>query len=99
MKLYSKWFCFGGMCIIDNKGQLGFGTSPYFELPDKVIKELLNGVELGEVIDKIMGDHNPKQKGGAIAFFTIGIVKRKDFYVAGLTVALVPFMNEKLYFR
>ena len=99
MKLYSKWFCFGGMCIIDSRERVGFGTSPYFELPNKVTRELLSGAELGEVIDKMMGDHNTKQKGGAIAFFTKGIMKRKDFYVAGLTVALVPFLNEELYFE
>lgn len=99
MKLYSRWFCFGGMCIIDDKGKIGFGTSPCFELPDKVIREISGGAELGEVIDKIMGEQNTKQKGGAIGFFTKGVMNRKDFYVAGLTVALVSFVNEKLYFE
>ncbi|MEA1937072.1 MAG: inosine/xanthosine triphosphatase [Patescibacteria group bacterium] len=98
MKLYSKWFCFGGMCIINNQGKTGFGTSPCFELSDKIVQELLSGIELGEVIDKIAEDDNTKQKGGAVGFFTKGIMKRKDFYVTGLTVALVPFMNDELYF-
>ena len=98
IKLYSRWFCFAGICIVDNQGRLGFGTSLYFELPNKVIQELLDGVELGETMDKIMEDHNTKQKGGAIGFFTKGIIERKDSNISGITVALIPFVNEKLYF-
>ena len=70
MKLYQKWFAFGAMCIIDDKGRIGSGTSPYFELPESITKHLLSGIELGDVMDKITGDHNTKQKGGAIGFFT-----------------------------
>ena len=99
MKLYSRWFCFAGMCIIDNQGRIGFGTSLYFELPNKVTQELLDGVELGEVIDKIMRDHDTKQRGGAIGFFTKGVMERKDSNISGLTVALIPFLNEELYFE
>lgn len=98
IKLHSRWFAFGGMCIVDDKGRIGFGTSPHFELPDDVTKELLSGIELGDVMDKITGDRNTKQKGGAIGFFTRGIMDRKNLYIQGLVVALIPFVNEELYF-
>jgi inosine/xanthosine triphosphatase len=98
IKLYSKWFAFGGICVIGNKGRVGFGTSPHFELPNDIVKELLNGVELGDVMDRITGDHNTKQKSGAIGFFTKGIIDRRDLYVQGLIVALIPFVNEELFF-
>lgn len=99
IKLYSKWFNFGGVCIIDNEGKIGFGTSSCFELPDKIVQELLNNAELGEIMGKITKDRNIKKKGGAIGFFTKGRMERKDLYVSGLITALVPFINEKLYFR
>ncbi len=99
IKIYSKWFAFGGMCIIDEEGRMGFGTSPHFELPEKIVKELLNGIELGDVMDKITGKHNIKQKEGAIGIFTKGKMNRKNLYVQGLIVALVPFLNEDLYFN
>jgi len=99
IKLYSKWFCFSAMCVIDSRGRIGFGTSACFELPDQIIQELLNGAELGEVMDRIIGDNNTKQKGGAIGFFTKGIMERKDIYASGLIVALIPFINKKLYFE
>jgi non-canonical (house-cleaning) NTP pyrophosphatase len=45
-----------------------------------------------------VGDYNTKQKGGAIAFFTRGVMDRKKLYVQGVTLALIPFVNERLYF-
>ena len=99
IKLYSKWLAFGGMCIIDDKGRIGFGTSPNFELPESITKHLLNGIELGDVMDKITGVHNTKQKSGAIGFFTKNVMDRKNLYIHGLVVALIPFINENLYFQ
>lgn len=97
IQLYERWFAFGCMAIGDAQGRLGFGASPLFELPQPIIQELLAGKELGEVIDHLTGDHNTKQKGGAIGFLTQGVMDRKALYVQGLVVALVPFVNEALY--
>ena len=99
IKLYSKWFAFGTMCIIDDKGRISFGTSPHFELPESIVKHLLAGTELGDVMDKIPEEYNTKQKGGAIGFFTKNVMDRKNLYVHGLVVALIPFINENLYFE
>jgi inosine/xanthosine triphosphatase len=98
IKLYSKWFASGVMCIIDERGRVGFGMTPHFELPEDITKQLLSGVELGDVMDKITGEYNTKQKSGAIGFFTKGVMDRKNLYVQGLIVALIPFINENLYF-
>lgn len=97
-EIYSKWFAFGGMCIIDKNGKTSFGTSAHFELPQEVTKRLLNGEELGYVMDEIMNQENTKQKGGAIAFFTNGRMNRKELYIPGLISALVPFQHSKMYF-
>jgi inosine/xanthosine triphosphatase len=99
IKHYGKWFACGVICIIDTKGRTSFGTSPHFELPDVITKELLNRTELGDVMDRITGENNIKQKGGAIGFFTKEIMDRKALYISGLIVAFVPFLNEELYFK
>ena len=39
--------------IMDKKGRIGLGTSPHFELPKEVAEKLLNGIELGDVIDEL----------------------------------------------
>ena len=96
---FGRWLAFGGICIIDKQGNEGFGTSPQFELPERIARELLNGRELGDVIDKLTEIENSKHKFGAIGYFTNGVMDRKELYVSGLIAALVPFLNKKLYFN
>ncbi|MHB8905632.1 MAG: inosine/xanthosine triphosphatase [Melioribacteraceae bacterium] len=96
-KQFEKWFAFGCMCIIDKEGRIGFGTSPHFELPQNVVEKLLQGIELGDVMDEIMNQQNTKQKHGAIGFFTNGVMNRKELYVEGLKVALIPFLHKEMF--
>ena len=70
-----------------------------FELPLEIIQELKSGLELGEVIDTLTNQKNSKQKGGAIGYFTQNVMTRQILYESGIIVALVPFLNEKLYFK
>ena len=96
--IFEKWFTFGSICIIDKNGNIGYGTSPHFQLPPSIIKQLLQGIELGDVMDKLSNTHNSKQKFGAIGFFSNGIMNRKELYVYGLISAIVPFLRKDLYF-
>ncbi len=98
-KQFDKWFAFGCMCVLDNNGRTGFGTSPHFELPQTVVKKLLQGIELGDVMDEIMNQQNTKQKHGAIGFFTNGVMNRKELYIEGLKVAVIPFLHKEMFFK
>lgn len=98
VKQYNKWFAFGCMCVVDKNSNEGFGTSPHYELPDFVVEKLLNGIELGDVMDEITNEQNTKQKNGAIGFFTNGVMNRKELYIEGLKVAVVPFLHKNLFF-
>jgi inosine/xanthosine triphosphatase len=91
-------FALGVVCIVDANGRIAFGTSPQFSLPDHITKELLAGVELGDVIDRLTGEENTKQRGGAIGFLTRGNLSRQELYAQGIVVALVPFLNAALYY-
>jgi inosine/xanthosine triphosphatase len=97
-KLYSKWFASGVGCVIDNQGRIGYGVSPYFELPGRIVERLLSGSELGEVMEEISGKDNIRQKEGAIGMLSKGIMDRKALYIHCLISALVPFINKELYF-
>lgn len=99
IKRFGRWFAFGGMCLMDVKGNKGFGTSAHFELPEEVSKRLLEREELGLVMDEIMDQKNTKQKMGAIGFFTKGIMNRKELYIPGIISALVPFNHPEMYFK
>ncbi len=98
IKLYSRWFALGVGCVIDNQGRIGYGVSPYFELPESIVEQLLSDSELGEVMEQISGRDNIRQKEGAIGILSKGIMDRKDLYIHCLIVALVPFLNNELYF-
>lgn len=95
----NRWFAFGGVCVIDKQSNTCFGSSAHFELPNEITKRLLSGEELGFVMDEIMKTKNSKQKGGAISFFTNGVMNRKELYVPGIISALVPFNHRELYFK
>lgn len=97
-KEFDKWFAFGCMCIINKEGDAGFGTSPHFQLPFSVVEKLLKGMELGDVMDEIQNEENTKQKFGAIGYFTNGIMNRKELYIEGLKVAIIPFLHKEKYF-
>ena len=92
---FSKWFAFGGMCIMNTDGKIGLGTSIHFELPQYVINRLFEGKELGDIMDEISGTKNTKQKGGAIEYFTKGVMDRKQIYIQGLIAALIPLINDE----
>jgi len=96
---FDKWFAFGCMCIINKEGKTSFGTSAHFELPEVVTKQLLEGKELGHVMDEIMKEENTKQRGGAIAYFTNGKMNRKELYIPGIISALIPFQHTNIYFQ
>ncbi len=97
-EIYSRWFVFGSMCVLDTKGRMSFGISPHVEVLQQFLDDLLAGVELNVLSDRLTGEENIGQKQGIVGFLTKDVLKRKDFYVSGLIMALVPFVNEKLYF-
>jgi inosine/xanthosine triphosphatase len=91
------WFAFGAICLANATGRLGMGVSPMFELAPALLEPLLKGEELGHVIDRLSGDQNTKQKGGAIGHLTKGRLGRRELYAQGVAMALVPFLNPQMY--
>lgn len=98
-QLHGRWFSYGVLCIADEQGRLSFGLSPLYEMPPVLVAGVLAGEELGHVVDRLSGDRNSKRKGGAIAFLTHGRIDRRMLYLRGLEMALVPFLNEEIYFN
>jgi len=99
INIYSKWFGIGVVCIMDTKGNIGFGTSPMFELWSDAMEQVLDGVELGDLMAEVTGDPQIKRKGGAVGFLTDGVVERKDLYISALELAIIPFIKKDLYFN
>jgi non-canonical (house-cleaning) NTP pyrophosphatase len=49
-------------------------------------------------MDRLAGEHNTKQRGGAVGILTGGRITRRELYAQGVAMALIPFLNEEMYF-
>ncbi|MEM6320995.1 MAG: inosine/xanthosine triphosphatase [Bacteroidota bacterium] len=86
-----------GWIVVLSKKRLGQARSCTFPLPPYVAKAVLAGKELGHVNDEFFKMHNSKQGGGAVGSLTDNLVTRMDLYVQPLILALIPFLQEKLF--
>lgn len=69
-----------------------------FELPP-LIRDLIidEGLELGEADDRVFSQKNSKQQNGAVGLLTNDRVTRETLYRQACLLALIPFLNGKLY--
>jgi inosine/xanthosine triphosphatase len=62
-----------------------------------VIKEVLSGKEVGDVMDEVTGVDNLGEKTGAISYFTKGLLDRTGNTEQCVLMAIVPLINMDLY--
>lgn len=101
IKLQDFWFNVDCACIINGKQKINYGLSPAYCLDNTMTSRLLEGEELGSIIDDVYGTKNIKQNGGAISILSRGVVTRLDHCYQAVLMALLPFINKgtKLYKR
>ena len=84
--------------IIDRKGRITLGCSPGFELPPKVVHEIIKeDKEVGEAMDMFLGIKNIGRKMGAIGYLSKGVLKRRDLNECAIMMAMIPRINEEDY--
>lgn len=88
-------------CVIYNhskKKSIGCGAGLSF--PKEIINQLLKNrkIELGDIMAKISGNPGIKVNEGAIGYFSHGIIDRVEITKQSVEMALIPFINEELYF-
>ena len=86
--------------IIDSNNKHSIGFSPGFPVPKKIIDKLLSREyrELEEVVDKYFNTENIGEKEGFIGILTKNTVDRTELTYYAVAMALVPYINTKLYF-
>ncbi|WP_457591513.1 inosine/xanthosine triphosphatase [Geoglobus sp.] len=83
-------------CIYDGEHYtIGFG--PGFEYPPEVVRQVLEGKEVGKVMERLTGIESLGRKHGAIGFLTGKRVIRRDLTEIAVTMALIPWINRRLY--
>lgn len=97
IELNGRWYNLGYVVIINSSGEIGTGSSGWFECPEIILKKIRMGRELAEVMDEVSGMTDSRTELGAIGFLTKNHITRKDLYVQGVHMALLPFINRTLY--
>jgi inosine/xanthosine triphosphatase len=87
----------GWAVVVDGNGREGIGGGARLPLPQAIARRVLAGEELGSVMDDILGDHNVKQKGGAVGALTAGLVLRQETFAVAVAYALSPFIVPELH--
>jgi len=85
-------------CAIFDGDKITIGVSSGFEYPPEVVKEVLNGIEVGDVMDRVTGVNDLGQKKGAVSHLSHGLLDRTENTEQCVLTAMIPRMNEDLYF-
>lgn len=87
----------GWVTAIDRKGKVGIGSGAAILLPPTVSPRIMEGRELGEIMDEITGQTDTKRKMGALGILTKNLVTRGEEFESGVICALAPFISPALY--
>ncbi len=87
----------GWVAVVDGNGRSGLAGAARLPLPQHIAQRVLAGEELGDVMDDILGDHNTKQKGGAVGALTAGLTPRGQAFAQAVAYALSPFVVPELH--
>jgi inosine/xanthosine triphosphatase len=85
-------------CAIYDGEKTTLGVSAGFEYPPMVIEQVLEGVEVGNVMDQVTGVDNLGQKTGAVSHLSRGLLDRTENTEQCVLMAMIPRMNERVYF-
>jgi len=83
--------------VIKSKNKVGKAKTGTFFLPNKIIKLIKEGKELGEADDIVFGRRNSKQENGAVGILTDNVIDRTKYYSEAVILAMIPFKNPDLY--
>lgn len=88
------------VAIIDKYGRITIGGGPAFEYPsfitNRVVKEK---IEINNIMAEITGKQKIGREEGAIGYFSKNILNREIITEMAVIMALIPRINEDLYFN
>lgn len=85
-------------CAVYDGEKVTLGVSAGFEYPPSVVEEVLNGKEVGDVMDQLTGVDDLGEKMGAVSYLSRGMLDRTGNTEQCVLMAMIPRMNEEVYF-
>lgn len=98
LQLQDRWFSVNVVYILDQHNRDSFATTGLYELPSALSKDLLIKKDLGHAVGELANKNYAARERGTVAFLTNGKMDRCQNQVQGIILALIPFLNENLYF-
>lgn len=98
LQLHNRRFIFNVVYILDQHNRDSFATTGLYELPSAISKDLLANKGFGRAIGELANDSFNAREHGTVGFLTNGEIDRLQNQVQGITLALIPFLNDNLYF-
>ena len=93
-----RWFSVNVVYILDQHNRDSFATTGLYELPSALSKDLLIKKDLGHAIAALANNRFAAREHGTVGFLTDGRIDRFQNQVQGIILALIPFVNDNLYF-
>jgi inosine/xanthosine triphosphatase len=90
-------FLTGFVAVVDRKRRWGFGKAGSVLMPEKIVKKIRRGKELGDIMDEITRIKNTKQHNGAVGFFTKNLIPRTKSFEITTIYALSRFIKEEMF--
>ena len=83
--------------IVDSSGRCTVGHGPGFEYPPEVVKAVLAGGTVGDMMSKLTGIEDIGHKSGSIGYLSDGMIDRTALTEISVLMALVPRIRRELY--
>jgi|GEM_PF-4721683 inosine/xanthosine triphosphatase len=97
MKLFGRWFQVDYVYMIKEDRRSAFGIAPSFELPQAIVEEMQKGTPLKNIVDRVSSTNNGSSFG-VLNYLSEGRVNYVDQLIQGGRMALVPLLNEKIFY-
>lgn len=83
---------------VTNGAQGFFGSSAAVQIPHKVTGEFQGrDFELADIMDRLGKVKNNRDKGGAFALLTKGLLTRQAIFESAVLAAMAPYYNPEIY--
>ncbi|PTL80390.1 inosine/xanthosine triphosphatase [Vitiosangium sp. GDMCC 1.1324] len=86
-----------GVAVVEVGGRENLTWGVRFPLPPAVVARVLNGEELGPVMDQVSGRTESKKHLGAVGILSNGLFTRAEMWQGPMACALMPFLHPELY--
>ena len=91
-----EYWLIGVVYIENQSGEGNYGYSCHLQVPEKVIKLLLDGSnrDLEQVVHSLWWEENIGDKHGSYHVWTDGMLSRREQFIMATQCAIAPFFNK-----